>query len=164
MRRDTRRDTQMGYTPLHLACIRENKELILLLIERGSDLDAVGAVRRRARVWDDVLTVGCAPCAQSGFTPLHLVCQSDAAFSCVDELLRLGANTQLYDEVHTARGRGLSISEYATHFGNGNGRARGAEGSRAARSASGCPRISRKSAARSRRWHGCTSQSRQPVL
>jgi len=38
---------------------------------------------------------------QSGFTGLHLLCQSDTSLDCIDVMLANGANVHKYDEVQS---------------------------------------------------------------
>ncbi len=56
----------------------ENPATIHVLGSRQADLHAVGP---------------------SGFSPLHILAQSETSLACVDALLKLGASVVVYDEV-----------------------------------------------------------------
>ena len=67
----------MGYTALHMAAMSENAASIMVLGQRQADLNARGP---------------------SGFTALHMLAQTETGIAALDSLLRLGAETNVYDE------------------------------------------------------------------
>ncbi len=73
---------------MHFACMAENPASIHVLGSRQADLHAVGP---------------------SGFSPLHILAQSETALASVEALLKLGANVIVYDEVRGWMGGCLSV-------------------------------------------------------
>lgn len=67
----------MGYCAVHMACMQENVAALKALGTSKADFNLVGP---------------------SGFTGLHLLCQSDTSLDCIDVMLANGANVHKYDE------------------------------------------------------------------
>ena len=69
---------QMGYTPLHMACLAENAATLHILLTKLADVNMKGP---------------------SGFTGMHFLAQSETAIPCIEVLLKHGASLTLFDEV-----------------------------------------------------------------
>lgn len=72
---DINRPDQWGFLPLHRACANDQKEIVMLLIEKGSKLNA--------RATDE-------------WTPLHLASIS-GALDCLTHLVKAGADINAVD-------------------------------------------------------------------